>query len=211
MPKSATKDSNWKTEAMIRRPPEAPTAISGWPPLAAITGHMLFSARLPGPMAFGVPGMRVEPHDAVVHHDAGARQHDARAHRGEQRRGHRHHHAVLVGDGDVGGAAVGTLGFGIAEAGQPLGIGILHGAGEPAIPGGGGLGPGPIGIGHAVQHPAQGRRRGQPVRPASTLARARGRRRRAECAPGRRPGRRPRGSRPSPSHPAAICAAISPS
>ena len=52
MPNSATKASIWKTEAMILRPPEAPSAISGSPaPLAVITGHMLFSGRRPGAMA----------------------------------------------------------------------------------------------------------------------------------------------------------------
>ena len=56
MPKSLKKDITWKTEAMMRRPPEAPTARIG--PLSSfmMIGHMLHSGRLPGATALGVPG-----------------------------------------------------------------------------------------------------------------------------------------------------------
>ena len=47
---------SWNTEAMMRRPPEAPAARNGRPASVSITGSMLHSGRLPGAMEFGEPG-----------------------------------------------------------------------------------------------------------------------------------------------------------
>src|SRR5689334_24448237 len=47
---------SWKTDARIRRPPEAPPATYGRPFSARMIGNMLHSARLPGAIEFGTPG-----------------------------------------------------------------------------------------------------------------------------------------------------------
>ena len=56
MRKSAMNVMSWNTAAIMRRPPDAPAARNGLPPSVSMIGSMLHSGRLPGAIAFGVPG-----------------------------------------------------------------------------------------------------------------------------------------------------------
>ena len=123
--KSITKLASCTTEARMRRPPDAPTPKRG-PAVARRDDRAHIGQRpLAGPHRIRPARPRVEPHDAVVHQDAGLRQHVAAAEARQQRRRQRRDAAVPVDRGDVRRAAfAGRLD--VAQTFEPRVIGLLQ-------------------------------------------------------------------------------------
>ena len=192
----------------MRRPPEAPTPKRGRPSRAATSGHILVSARLPGPIEFGRPGRGSNHMIAVIHQDAGLRQHVAAAEARQQRRRQRRDAALPVDRGDVRRAAfAGRLD--VAEPFEPRVIGLLQRVDQrleidrvraPA--------------GSACSTAGRARRPGSAPRsaraPRATSSRDTGFRATARCAPGTRRDPLPTAPRRRPAISATIACAISP-
>ena len=85
--------------------PTSPAPAPAHSPSRTITGHMLVNGRLPGAIAFGVPGAGSNHITPLFISTPVSGSTHAAPHRGQQRRRHRHHGPGRVADGQMRGAA----------------------------------------------------------------------------------------------------------